>query len=111
MVSSGGINHWALSGGLNQDKWTDLCENHIVRAASIYANVPKNNAREINAMLKKAERGVLSSHRGNQLDSAGLASTKNASKKQSLQNNQPSSPTAASDKTLGENNGISEAEM
>ena len=35
-------------------QWTDLGQEHIVRAASIYSNIPLSKKKELSVVLKKA---------------------------------------------------------
>ena len=45
----------AGAGSAAGSKWKDLGEEHIVRAASIYANIPLSQPRKLGAVLSKAK--------------------------------------------------------
>ena len=52
----------AGAGSAAGSKWKDLGEEHIVRAASIYANIPLSQPRKLGAVLSKAkEKSVVTS--------------------------------------------------
>ena len=44
--------HMQTGGG---GKWRDLGETHIVRAASVYTNIPLSRKKELSAVLKMAQ--------------------------------------------------------
>ena len=37
------------------NRWKDLGETHIVRAASVYTNIPLSKTKQLSAVLKKAQ--------------------------------------------------------